>query len=101
MGLSPPLVLQVLEHSAGNSALFRYKGPFLMRRDFSTNFSLKLMDKDIKLALGEAERLGLDLPASRLVSDSFSEAQKAGLGEEDFVAIAKVVERLAGTRIEP
>jgi 3-hydroxyisobutyrate dehydrogenase len=101
MGLSPALVLQVLENSAGNSGLFRYKGPFLLKRDFSTNFSLKLMDKDIKLALGEAVQLGADLPAGRLVSDTFSAAMKAGLGEEDFVAIAKIVERLAGTRIEP
>jgi 3-hydroxyisobutyrate dehydrogenase-like beta-hydroxyacid dehydrogenase len=101
MGLSPALTLQVLENSAGNSGLFRYKGPFLLKRDFSTNFSLKLMDKDIKLAMGEAERLGAELPAGRLVSDTFSEAMKAGLGEEDFVAIAKIAERLAGAKIEP
>ncbi|MCI0407096.1 MAG: NAD(P)-dependent oxidoreductase, partial [Acidobacteria bacterium] len=63
LGLSPALTLQVLEHSAGNAALFRYKGPFLMKRDFSTNFSLKLMHKDIQLALGEAEKLGMNLPA--------------------------------------
>jgi len=101
MGLSPTLTLQVLENSAGNSGLFRYKGPFLLKRDFSTNFSLKLMDKDIKLALEEAERLGADLPASQLVSDAFSAAMEAGLGDEDFVAIAKIAEHLAGAKIEP
>ena len=100
LGLSPALTLQVLEHSAGNAALFRYKGPFLMKRDFTTNFSLKLMHKDIRLALGEAEKLGMDLPGSRAVSEVFSEAMAAGLGEEDFVAIAKVVEKRAGTKIE-
>jgi 3-hydroxyisobutyrate dehydrogenase-like beta-hydroxyacid dehydrogenase len=51
--------------------------------------------------MGEAERLGAELPAGRLVSDTFSEAMKAGLGEEDFVAIAKIAERLAGAKIEP
>jgi len=58
------------------------------------------MHKDIRLALGEAERLGMDLPGSRAVSEVFSEAMAAGLGEEDFVAIAKVVEKRAGTKIE-
>ena len=101
LGLSPALTLQVLEHSAGNAALFRYKGPFLMNRDFSTNFSLKLMHKDIQLALGEAERLGMNLPSCRTVSEVFSEAMAAGLGDEDFVAIAKIVEKRAGTKIEP
>jgi len=101
LGLSPALTLQVLEHSAGNAALFRYKGPFLLKRDFTTNFSLKLMDKDIKLALGEAEKLGLDLPACRLVSEAFSEAMAEGLGREDFVSIARIIEKRAGTKIEP
>jgi 3-hydroxyisobutyrate dehydrogenase-like beta-hydroxyacid dehydrogenase len=101
LGLSPTLTLQVLEHSAGNAALFRYKGPFLMKRDFSANFSLKLMNKDIQLALGEAEKLGMDLPGCRTVSEVFSEAMASGLGDEDFVAIAKVVEKRAGTKIEP
>jgi 3-hydroxyisobutyrate dehydrogenase-like beta-hydroxyacid dehydrogenase len=100
LGLSPQRTLEVLEHSAGNAALFRYKGPFLMKRDFSTNFSLKLMHKDIQLALGEAARLGMDLPGSRSVAETFSEAMAAGLGEEDFVTIAKVVEKRAGTKIE-
>jgi 3-hydroxyisobutyrate dehydrogenase len=101
LGLSPALTLQVLEHSAGNAALFRYKGPFLMKRDFSTNFSLKLMHKDIQLALGEAEKSGMNLPACRTVSEVFSEAMAAGFGDEDFLAIAKIVEKRAGTKIEP
>src|SRR5206468_3190656 len=58
LDLPPATVLQVLEHSAGNAPLFRYKGGFLMRRDFSTNFSLGLMNKDLKLAQEEADRLG-------------------------------------------
>ena len=101
LGLSPDLTLKVLEHSAGNAALFRYKGPFLMRRDFSTNFSLKLMDKDIKLAMKEAERLGMDLPGCRVVSELFSAAMAAGFTEEDFLSIAKIAEKRAGTTLEP
>ena len=101
LGLSPILTLQVLENSAGNAALFRYKGPFLMRRDFSTNFSLKLMHKDLQLALGEAGKLGMDLPGCETVVQVFSEAIAAGWGEEDFLAIARAVEKRAGTEIEP
>jgi 3-hydroxyisobutyrate dehydrogenase-like beta-hydroxyacid dehydrogenase len=101
MGLSPATLLQVLEHSAGNAPLFRFKGPFLMRRDFSTNFSLKLMDKDVKLALGEAAGLRADLTAGRAVNDVFSAAMQAGFGEEDFLAIARIIEERAGTKIEP
>jgi len=101
LNISPAAILQVLEHSAGNAPLFRFKGPFLMKRDFSTNFSLKLMDKDVKLALQEAEALGADLAAGRAVNAVFSAAMEAGLGEDDFLSIARIIEQRAATKIEP
>ena len=100
LGLPPSLTAQVLENSAGNSGLFRYKTPFLLKRDFSTNFSLKLMDKDIKLALSEAGRLGIDLPGCAAASQVFSEAMAERLGEEDFLGIAKMAEKRAGAKLD-
>ena len=100
MGLPPSLTSQVLENSAGNSGLFRYKAPFLLKRDFSPNFSLKLMDKDIKLAMEEAQRLGIELAGCAVTSQVFSEAMAERLGEEDFVAIAKRAEKRARTLLE-
>lgn len=101
LDISPAAMLQVLEHSAGNAPLFRFKGPFLMKRDFSTNFSLKLMDKDVKLALQEAAALGADLATSQAVNAIFSAAMDAGLGEDDFLSIARIIEHRANTEIEP
>jgi 3-hydroxyisobutyrate dehydrogenase-like beta-hydroxyacid dehydrogenase len=100
MGLPPAALIQVLEHSAGNAPLFRFKGPFLMQRDFSVNFSLKLMDKDVRLALGEAEALGAKLPAAEALGALFTAAMKAGYGEDDFLSIARIVEDRAGAKIE-
>ena len=101
MGLPPAEFFRVLEHSAGIAPLFRYKGPLLMQRDFSTNFSLRLMDKDVQLALGEAAALHARLTASAAVGTLFTAAMEAGFGEDDFLAIARVVEERAGTLIEP
>ena len=101
LNISPAAMLQVLEHSAGNAPLFRFKGPFLMKRDFSTNFSLRLMDKDVKLALKEAEDLGADLATGRAVNAIFSAAMEAGFGDDDFLSIARIIEQRAGTKIEP
>jgi len=101
LDISPATMLQVLEHSAGNAPLFRFKGPYLMKRDFSTNFSLKLMDKDVKLALKEADALRVDLSTARAVDAVFSAAMAAGHGEDDFLSIARIIEHRAGTKIEP
>jgi 3-hydroxyisobutyrate dehydrogenase-like beta-hydroxyacid dehydrogenase len=100
MGLPPATLLRMLENSAGNSGLFRYKGPFLLRRDFSTNFALALMRKDVRLALDEARAAGADLPVAEVVASLFEEAMAAGFGGEDFLALARVIEARAGTRIE-
>ena len=100
LGLPPATMMQVLENSAGNSGLFRFKGPFLLRRDFTTNFSLRLMDKDVKIAMAEAERLGAPLPVSRAVDEMFSEAMAGGMGEDDFLSLARVVEKRTGIKIE-
>ena len=59
------------------------------------------MDKDLGLCLGEAARLGAGLPVSQAVRAIFSASRAAGLGEEDFLAITKVVERLAGAELIP
>jgi 3-hydroxyisobutyrate dehydrogenase/2-hydroxy-3-oxopropionate reductase len=101
MGLSPTTLIQVLEHSAGNAPLFRFKAPFLLKRDFSTNFSLKLMDKDVKLALGEAESLDARLTAGAALGAIFTAAMEAGFGEDDFLSIARIAEERAGALIEP
>jgi 3-hydroxyisobutyrate dehydrogenase-like beta-hydroxyacid dehydrogenase len=101
LGLSPAEMLRVLEHSAGNAPLFRFKGPLLLKRDFSTHFSLKLMDKDVALALQEAASRHAGLAAGEAVGSLFQAAMKAGFGEEDFLSIARIVESRAGARIEP
>ena len=99
--LPPAEVLRVLEHSAGNAPLYRFKGPLLMKRDFSTHFSLKLMAKDVRLALQGAGDLGARLGAGEAVGDLFSAALEAGFAEDDFLSIARIVAERPGTRREP
>jgi 3-hydroxyisobutyrate dehydrogenase/2-hydroxy-3-oxopropionate reductase len=50
-GVDPQLMLEVLSNSAAKSGLIEYKAPFVFKRDFTTNFSVKWMDKDIGLML--------------------------------------------------
>ena len=56
-GVEPKLMLDILANSAAKSGLIDYKAPFIFRRDFTTNFSVKWMHKDIGLMLESAEEL--------------------------------------------
>ena len=71
-GVDPKLMLDILSNSAAKSGLIDYKAPFIFRRDFDTNFSVKWMHKDIGLMLESAEELSVPLPLTALTPPNFS-----------------------------
>ena len=92
-------MLQILDNSAAKSGLISYKAPFVLKRDFGTNFSTKWMHKDISLALDSAAELGVPLPATGLTQQMFRAAIAEGYGEADMCSTIKVVEGWAGTEV--
>jgi len=99
-GIAPELMLDILDHSAAKSGLIAFKAPFVFRRDFTTNFSTKWMHKDIGLALGSAQELGLPMPLTSLTEQVFQAAIAEGYGEDDMCATIRVMERWAGVEVK-
>src|SRR5215469_5050343 len=60
-GVDPKLMLEILDNSAAKSGLISYKAPFVFKRDFTTNFSVKWMHKDIGLMLEAGKELEVPL----------------------------------------
>src|SRR6202007_2361116 len=54
LGVSAETLLPLIQASMVNSGVVEYKAPFVLKRDFSPNFPLRLMHKDILLALEAA-----------------------------------------------
>jgi 3-hydroxyisobutyrate dehydrogenase-like beta-hydroxyacid dehydrogenase len=99
-GIAPDLMLDILDHSAAKSGLIAFKAPFVFRRDFTTNFSTKWMHKDIGLALGSAQDLGLPMPMTSLTEQVFQSAIAEGYGEDDMCSTIRVMERWAGVEVK-
>jgi 3-hydroxyisobutyrate dehydrogenase/2-hydroxy-3-oxopropionate reductase len=99
-GLEPMLMLEILAHSAARSALLAFKAPFILRRDFQTNFSTKWMPKDVGLALESGRNLGVPLPLTAMTEQVFRAAVAAGWGEEDFCSVIKVLESWSGVEVK-
>jgi 3-hydroxyisobutyrate dehydrogenase/2-hydroxy-3-oxopropionate reductase len=95
-GIEPKLMLDILENSAARSGLISYKAPFVFRRDFQTNFSVKWMDKDVGLALESGKELGVPLLLTGLTRQLFQTAIAAGHADEDMCSTIKVLEESAG-----
>jgi len=98
-GVDPKLMLEILTNSAAKSGLIDYKAPFIFRRDFSANFSLKWMHKDIGLMLQSGEELNVPLPLTSLTRQIFQAGISLGHGDEDFCSTIKVLEGIAGVEV--
>jgi 3-hydroxyisobutyrate dehydrogenase-like beta-hydroxyacid dehydrogenase len=99
-GVDPELMLDILDNSAAKSGLISFKAPYVFRRDFSTNFSVKWMHKDIGLMLESSAELGVPLPLTALTRQMFQAAIATGHGEEDICSTIKVLEGMTGVEVK-
>jgi 3-hydroxyisobutyrate dehydrogenase/2-hydroxy-3-oxopropionate reductase len=98
-GVSPQLMLDILDNSAAKSGLISYKAPFVFRRDFVANFATKWMHKDLGLILDSGKELGVPLTVTALTEQLFQTAIAAGHADEDMCSTIKVLEELVGVEV--
>jgi len=91
-GIAPELMIEILENSAAKSGLASYKAPFILNRDFTTNFSAKWMHKDVGFALELAKSLDLPLPTSAVTHQMLQATIAKGWGDDDFCSAIRVLE---------
>ena len=99
-GVDPKLMLDILDNSAAKSGLISYKAPFVLKRDFTPNFAMKWMDKDLSLMLDSGEQLGVPLLLTSLTHQLFQTAIAAGHGDEDFCSSINMLEKLTGVIVQ-
>ena len=98
-GVDPELMLDILNNSAARSGLISIKAPMVFKRDFSTNFSVKWLEKDIGLAVDLGSELGVPLMLTGLTQQLYQAAMAKGYGEEDICGSIRVLEELAGCEV--
>ncbi|HEY5955836.1 MAG TPA: NAD(P)-dependent oxidoreductase [Polyangiaceae bacterium] len=88
-GIADAVFFEVLEHNVACSGLVALKGPKLRTADFTPQFSVKHLLKDLKLALGASSAAGL--PAAALIAEQLQRATDKGWADEDFSALFKLI----------
>lgn len=99
-GVAPELMLDILDNTAGKSAMISAKSPSILKRDFRTHFSIKWMHKDVGLALDSAKALDLPLPITAVTEQILRAALAKGYGEDDFCSVIRVLEDFAGVEVK-
>jgi 3-hydroxyisobutyrate dehydrogenase-like beta-hydroxyacid dehydrogenase len=98
-GVSPELMLDVLNNSAANSGLISAKAPLVFVRDFSPAFSVKWLEKDMQLMLESAAELNVPAPLTALSRQLYRAAIAKGFGEEDICGSIRVLEDITGCEV--
>lgn len=81
-GLDAEVVLKAVSSGAAGSWMLSNLGPKMLAGDFAPGFSIRLQQKDLRLALEFISELGLDAPGTQLTFSLFTRALEGGLGEQ-------------------
>jgi 3-hydroxyisobutyrate dehydrogenase len=94
-GLDRPQALDVITNGAPGSPLVKTLSGRMTARDYTPNFLLRLMAKDLTYALGEGRRHGLSLATVASALEVCAQALARGRGEEDFSVIIEPLREAA------
>lgn len=86
-GLDLQQALSILTAGAPGSPLLGTLAKRMATRDYSVNFLLRLMSKDLKYAQEEAARCAVDLKTATAAGDLFASAIAKGYGEQDMASV--------------
>jgi 3-hydroxyisobutyrate dehydrogenase len=88
-GLDRARALEVLTHGAPGSPLVRTLSERMTAADYTPNFFLKLMAKDLGYAIQEGRGLSVDLATATAALGDFQKGIDSGLGESDMAAVVE------------
>ncbi|HEY6180887.1 MAG TPA: NAD(P)-dependent oxidoreductase [Terriglobales bacterium] len=100
LGVDAQTLLPLIQASMIRSGVVDYKAPFVLKRDFTPNFPMKLMHKDIKLMLDAAKESRVKLPALEIVEEIYDVAVEDGNGDLDYAATITLLEKWAGVEVK-
>ncbi len=89
LGLDLEAFLALLKVTPAYSCAVDVKGQKMLRGDFTPQSKVSQHHKDVKIILGYAERLGLDLPLARVHEAILARGIAAGEGDLDTSAVIR------------
>ena len=99
LGLDVPQMLDVIATGGLQSPWYGKKAQKILAGDFSVNFALKHMHKDLRLVLGMGHESHVPLPVTEAVEALFNQAAAASKNELDYSSVITIVESQAGVQV--
>jgi 3-hydroxyisobutyrate dehydrogenase len=93
-GLDRAKAMSILTGGAPGSGIVKRVAERMAANDFTPNFALRWMAKDLAYALRAASTQGISLHTAAAAHSVFEQAIAEGYGDEDFSAVSKLSKRL-------
>jgi len=88
-GVAGERLVEVLQSSMGRSALLDIKAPLMLKKEYASSFPLRLMHKDLRLALELARDQGITLPAASAAYATYTAVKDSSNDDPDYAAVAR------------
>src|SRR6185437_863134 len=99
MGVKPEKMFELISASMIRSGVAEYKEPFILNQDFTPNFPLRLMHKDIHLMLDAGRENDVKLPGLTKIDEIYEEAAaRPGFNDLDYAVTITLLEEMAGIK---
>ena len=100
-GIDPELAAQVMSDSAIGSPGVKARVPLLFDPPEQPWFDVRMLRKDIRLALDAGQDEAVPLPSARAAHDILAQASELGYDGRDIAALYEVLARLSRRRGAP
>jgi 3-hydroxyisobutyrate dehydrogenase len=88
-GVAAERLIEVMQSSMGHAPLLDVKAPLILKNEYPASFPLRLMHKDLRLALELARENGVKLPAAEAAYATMTAVKEASKDDPDFAALAR------------
>ena len=92
-GLKGEQLVEVMQASMARSGVLDVKSPLMLKGDYKPSFPLRLMHKDLGLALDLANQLGVALPATAAAREVYNYVKGEAKEDLDYSAVMRFWEK--------
>ena len=98
-GVDLQKTFDAISQGAAGSWMFTNRAPQIMQRDWSPGFTVGLQQKDLRLVLAAADKMGVPVPVTAQIFNLYRTLEARGLSDEGNHALIKALESLSGIEV--
>jgi 3-hydroxyisobutyrate dehydrogenase len=98
-GIDRKLAVEMMTESAIGSPMLKARAPFVLELPEEAWFSLRLLQKDLRLALDAAKAFDVPLPGAAVADEIITVGAQLGYGDRDVAALFPVLAKIGGSRM--